>query len=109
MAEEAGVDGRAEEVASLLVQVCYAETEHQFLRELQVPAGTTVREAIMQSGVTQHLGKESVDNCQVGIYGKLKTLDTVLRERDRVEIYRSLKADPKEARRRRAKKKAASA
>jgi putative ubiquitin-RnfH superfamily antitoxin RatB of RatAB toxin-antitoxin module len=42
----------------------------------------------------------------VGIYGKKKTLDTVLRERDRIEIYRPLVADPKDSRRRRAAKKA---
>lgn len=106
---EAGRVERTDEDAVLRVQVCYAEPEHQFLRELQVPAGTTVREAIVQSGVAEYLGKEIVDNCKVGIYGKLKTLDTVLRGRDRIEIYRPLKADPKEARRRRAKKKAAGA
>lgn len=91
----------------LRVQVCYALAEQQFLRELQVPAGSTVREAIRQSGVAEYLDEEGVDNCKVGIFGKHKTLETVLRERDRVEIYRPLQADPKEARRRRADKKKA--
>jgi putative ubiquitin-RnfH superfamily antitoxin RatB of RatAB toxin-antitoxin module len=106
---EAGMVGRTEVGAVLRIQVCYAEPEHQFLRELQVSAGTTVHEAIVQSGVAAYLGEELVGNYKVGIYGKLKTLDTVLRERDRIEIYRPLKADPKEARRRRAKKKTAGA
>jgi hypothetical protein len=43
--------------------------------------------------------------CRVGIYGKLKSMDTMLRDRDRVEIYRPLIADPKESRRKRAAKK----
>jgi putative ubiquitin-RnfH superfamily antitoxin RatB of RatAB toxin-antitoxin module len=98
---------RLEDAASVHVQVCYAEPEHQFLRELQVSAGTTVHEALVQSGVIDFLKHGNIEDCKVGIYGKIKTPDTVLRDRDRVEIYRPLKADPKEARRRRAGKKAA--
>lgn len=89
------------------VQVCYALLERQFLHEMQMPAGATMREAILQSGIAEHLGEGGIDHCKVGIHGKIKTLDTVLREHDRVEIYRPLQADPKEARRRRAVKKGA--
>jgi putative ubiquitin-RnfH superfamily antitoxin RatB of RatAB toxin-antitoxin module len=73
----------------------------QFLRALRVPAGTTIEQAIAISGVLQEAPEVDLATMQVGIYAKKKTLDTVLREHDRVEIYRPLIADPKHARRRR--------
>ena len=84
------------------VQVCYALPDTAFLRTVSLPAGSTVRQAVEQSGVLeQYPGLDLAVNL-VGIYGKKKTLDTVLRQHDRVEVYRPLQADPKEARRRRA-------
>jgi putative ubiquitin-RnfH superfamily antitoxin RatB of RatAB toxin-antitoxin module len=83
------------------VQVCYASDAVQFLRALQVPAGSTLEQAIAASGVLGEVPEIDLDTMQVGIYAKKKTLDTVLREHDRVEIYRPLIADPKHARRRR--------
>ena len=91
----------------LRVQVCYAEPAAQHLRDLDMPAGATVRDAILQSGISELIAERDVEACKVGIYGKIKTLDTALRDRDRVEIYRPLLADPKEARRRRVEKKKA--
>ncbi|OYO29200.1 RnfH family protein [Janthinobacterium sp. PC23-8] len=87
---------------SLAVQVCYALPEAAFLRALNLPPGSTVQQAIEHSGLLlQHPEIDLAVN-MVGIYGKKKTLDTVLRAQDRVEVYRPLQADPKEARRRRA-------
>ncbi|MBA5688707.1 RnfH family protein [Rugamonas apoptosis] len=83
------------------IQVCYALPEQQFLRELTVDAGTTVEQAIALSGLRQAMPDIDLAALQVGIYSKKKTLDTVLREHDRVELYRPLIADPKHARRRR--------
>jgi uncharacterized protein len=83
------------------IQVCYATPDQQFLRELAVAAGTTVRQAIALSGLQQAMPGIDLATMQVGIYSKKQTLDTVLREHDRVEIYRPLIADPKHARRRR--------
>ena len=83
------------------IEVCYASDAVQFLRALRVPAGTTIEQAIALSGVLQEAPEVDLSIMQVGIYAKKKTLDTVLRERDRVEIYRPLIADPKNARRRR--------
>lgn len=84
------------------VQVCHALPDTAFLRTVRLPAGSTVRQAVEQSGVLeQYPGIDLAVNL-VGIYGKKKTLDTVLRQHDRVEVYRPLQADPKEARRRRA-------
>lgn len=83
------------------VQVCYASDAVQFLRALRVPAGTTLEQAIAASGVLAEVPGIDLTTMQVGIYAKKKALDTVLREHDRVEIYRPLIADPKNARRRR--------
>jgi putative ubiquitin-RnfH superfamily antitoxin RatB of RatAB toxin-antitoxin module len=85
----------------LNVQVCYASEGVQFLRELQVELGTTLEQAVRLSGLLEAAPEVDLDNMAVGIYAKKKTLDTVLREHDRVEIYRPLIADPKNARRRR--------
>ena len=84
------------------VQVCYALPDTAFLRTLNLPAGSTVRQAIEYSGVLHDYPDIDLAVNMVGIYGKKKTLDTVLRQHDRVEVYRPLQADPKEARRRRA-------
>ncbi len=69
---------------------------------LTVPAGTTLGQALEQSGVLREFPGIDLAVNMVGIYGKKKSLDTVLREHDRIEVYRPLQADPKEARRRRA-------
>lgn len=95
------------EVASAPVgiTVCYASDRHEWLRALEVEAGTTLGEAIERSGVLQDFPDINLTTQPVGIYAKKKTLDTVVRERDRIEIYRPLVADPKDSRRRRAAKK----
>jgi putative ubiquitin-RnfH superfamily antitoxin RatB of RatAB toxin-antitoxin module len=89
-------------MAEIVVEVCYAKPDSVFRKSLRVPAGTEVRAAIEQSGVLQVAPEIDLPTWRVGVYGKLKTLDAVLREHDRIEIYRPLIADPKEARRRRA-------
>jgi hypothetical protein len=76
----------------------------QTLRELNVPVDTTLLEAIHQSGLLRQMPEIDLTVSRVGIYGKLKSLDTMLREHDRVEIYRPLVADPKDSRRMRASK-----
>ena len=97
----------AESSSPLRVQVCYATPDRQILLDLRVPEGTSLRDAIMQSGILGQIPEIDLEVSRVGIYGKQKTLDTVLRAHDRVEIYRPLIADPKDSRRKRAAKKAA--
>jgi putative ubiquitin-RnfH superfamily antitoxin RatB of RatAB toxin-antitoxin module len=92
--------------ASLSVQVCYPAPGAPILRDLLVAAGSTLHDAIEQSGVLRQFPEIDLAQCRVGIFGKIKPLDTELRDRDRVEIYRPLIADPKESRRQRAEKKA---
>jgi len=91
--------------ASLGISVWYASDKHEWQRALQVAPGTTIGEAIERSGVLHDFPEINLTTQPVGIYAKKKTLDTVLRERDRIEIYRPLVADPKDSRRRRAAKK----
>lgn len=93
--------------STLAVLVCYASDKVEWLRALQVAPGTTIGEAIERSGVLAEFPDINLTTQPVGIYAKKKTLDTVLRERDRIEIYRPLVADPKDSRRRRAAKKEA--
>ena len=93
--------------ATIEVQVCYALPDRSFLRSLNVPAGTTIGQAVAQSGLLQAIPGIDLAVNMVGIYGKRKPLDSVLHEHDRVEVYRPLQADPKEARRRRASGKSA--
>lgn len=90
----------------ITVQVCYATPLREYFRELVVDAGATIEQAIAMSGVLQDIPGIDLTVQPVGLYGKKQPLETVLRERDRIEIYRALVADPKESRRRRAEKKA---
>lgn len=84
------------------VQVCYATPTWEFLCELSVAAGSTLEQAIRQSGLLQQAPQIDLATCAVGIHARKQPLDTVLRAHDRVEVYRALLADPKETRRRRA-------
>jgi putative ubiquitin-RnfH superfamily antitoxin RatB of RatAB toxin-antitoxin module len=95
-------------MAEIHVQVCCPFPGRPLLRELALAEGSTLRDAVHASGLLRESGLEGLDIeiCQVGVFGRKKTPDTVLREGDRVEIYRPLLADPKEARRRRAVKNA---
>ncbi|MCP3655221.1 RnfH family protein [Herbaspirillum sp.] len=90
------------EEAFLQVQLCYAAPVLQILQDLQVAPGSTIQQAILDSGLLREQPAIDLSVCKVGIFGKIKTLDTVLRTRDRIEIYRPLIADPKQSRRRRA-------
>ena len=84
------------------VEVAYARPDEQRIIELQVPPGTTVKEAIEKSGITGHFPEIDLTKNKVGIFGKLTKADAQLQPGDRVEIYRQLIADPKEARKKRA-------
>ncbi len=94
----------ADAPSTMTIQICYARADRQFLLTQSVAAGTTIQQAIQDSDLVRQAPEIDISVWRVGIFGKLKTLDTVLRERDRVEIYRPLIADPKDSRRRRAHK-----
>lgn len=88
----------------LQVEVVYALREEQVLLALEVEDGVTVRQAIARSGILQRFPEIDLARARVGIFGKLARLDARLRDSDRVEIYRSLIADPKAVRRERARR-----
>ena len=92
---------------ALRVQVCHALPYEAFLETLAVPAGSTIAHALAASGLGARFpalqAAIAAGEARVGIFGKVKTPDTVLRDGDRIEVYRPLQADPKESRRRRAK------
>ncbi len=84
------------------IEVVYALPAKQTLLRQQVAAGTTVLEAVRASGILEIHPEIDIATSKLGIFGKLVKPDTVLREKDRIEIYRPLIADPKEVRRKRA-------
>lgn len=89
--------------ATINVEVSYALPERQELVRVRLPEGATVRDAVEVSGLLQKYPDIDLDGKnKVGIFAKLTKLDTELRERDRVEIYRPLIADPKAVRKKRA-------
>jgi uncharacterized protein len=87
---------------SIHVEVAYALPYQQAIRPLQLPVGSTVEQAIRQSGILDKFPDIDLEKNKIGIFGKSSKLDAVLRDKDRVEIYRPLLADPKEVRRKRA-------
>ena len=93
MAPETGID----------VEVVYALADEQIVVPLRVPAGTSARDAVRLSGLGDRYSTIASGACVLGIYGRIVKGETVLSPGDRVEIYRGLVADPKQARRRRAR------
>lgn len=85
---------------SIEVEVVYAERERQVLRALRLPAGSTVAHAIEAARIQEDVSSDAP--CAIGIFGRLVQADHPLSDGDRVELYRPLLLDPKEARRRRA-------
>jgi putative ubiquitin-RnfH superfamily antitoxin RatB of RatAB toxin-antitoxin module len=89
-------------VDTINVEVAYALPEKQVILPVNVELGTTIGGAIVQSGIMMEFPELDVEHSEVGIFGKVATMTTVLSDGDRVEIYRPLIADPKEVRRKRA-------
>lgn len=84
------------------IEVIYALAEKQEIVTLKLPLGATVKEAIEASGLLGKYPEIDLAKNKVGVFAKLSKPDMVLRDRDRVEIYRPLIADPKEVRKQRA-------
>ena len=86
----------------IMVEVAYALPNQQLIIPVQMPLQANAEEAIQASGILTKFTEIDLQLNQIGIFGKLIKLDTVLRNLDRVEIYRPLIADPKEVRKQRA-------
>ena len=87
---------------TIKVEVVYALPASQEVVGLNLPEGTTVKQAVEASGLLAKHPEIDLLKNKLGIYAKLAKADTLLRDRDRVEIYRPLIADPKEVRKQRA-------
>ena len=86
----------------ITVEIVFAKPGEQALEQLQVAADETVESVIRQSGLLERFPEIDLKTNKVGIFGKAATLSATLRDGDRIEIYRPLIADPKEARKKRA-------
>ena len=83
----------------LVVEVVYAGPGRQVLCKVTLPPGSTLQEAIDRAGIARRLTTVDIASCKVGVFGKLRARDTLVRDGDRVELYRPLIVDPKAARR----------
>jgi putative ubiquitin-RnfH superfamily antitoxin RatB of RatAB toxin-antitoxin module len=84
------------------VQVAYSPAPREVeVVELSLPPGSTLQHALQASELLARHGLAAADVVPAGIWGRRQPADTPLRDRDRVEIYRPLRCDPKEARRQR--------
>lgn len=88
--------------ALIRVEIVYALPRTQTLLTIEAPEGITAAEAVRQSGILEKHPEINLAQAKLGVYGKHVKPETPLRDRDRVEIYRPLIADPKEVRRQRA-------
>ncbi len=84
------------------IEVVYARPDEQILLKLTAEPGITLQEAVERSGILKEYPEIDLEKVKVGIFGKAAKKDAVLKSGDRVEIYRPLIADPKEARKKRA-------
>lgn len=84
------------------IEVAYALPDQQVILSLEVPEDCSVEDAIKRSIILETYPQINLDTDKVGIFGKMCKLDTTLRNKDRIEIYRKLIADPKESRRQKA-------
>ena len=84
------------------IEVAYANLERQELVALQIPVGTTVEQAIYKSGLLSSFPEIDATDLKVGIFGNVCKVEQLVKQADRIEIYRPLIYDPKEARRQRA-------
>ena len=90
------------EPETIQIEVAYARPDKQMIIPMQVEPGTTLEQAVERSGIIGHFPEIDLAVNKVGIFGKLGKRDVVLREKDRVEIYRKLIADAKKVRKERA-------
>jgi putative ubiquitin-RnfH superfamily antitoxin RatB of RatAB toxin-antitoxin module len=84
------------------IEVAYATPQSQLILTTRIPVNYSVEEAIRASGILEEFPEIDLSENKVGIFGKLTKLGSTLQEKDRIEIYRKLIADPKAVRKQRA-------
>jgi len=80
--------------ATITVSMAYATPKEQIWHELDVAAGSTLRDVIVRSGILSEFPKIDLTKNKVGVFGKIVDVDSVVRDGDRVEIYRPITIDP---------------
>jgi uncharacterized protein len=93
------------EEGTIAVEVAYAKPEEQVVITINVPQGSTIEQVVGLSGLLSRFPEISISGLKLGIFGSVCKPEQVVKQGDRVEIYRPLTHDPKEARRKRALKK----
>ena len=77
------------------IGIAYALPQRQAWFDVEMPEGTTIKEAIERSGILKQFPEIDLEQQKVGVFGKVSKLDAVLNDGDRVEIYRPITCDPK--------------
>ena len=85
--------------SQLRIEVVLAQPERQCLRELFVEPGTTIGAAIALSGIAEEFPELDIGALSVGVWGKIAHKDFAVQDGDRIEIYRPLPVNPRDARR----------
>ena len=88
----------------ITIEVAYAKPEQQVIISLEMPEDTTVEQTIKASGILEQFPEIDTSDLKVCIFGNVCKLERLIREGDRIEVYRPLIHDPKDARRERASK-----
>ncbi len=90
-------------MSNIALSIAYATPEAQQELDVVVPAGTTLQQALALLATENATTLHADEAVATGVWGKVRPPQYVLREGDRIEMYRALKADPKQARRARVK------
>jgi uncharacterized protein len=93
-----------DETGLIEIEVAYAKLEEQIIVTIKVPHETTTEQAVKLSGLLSRFPEISISGLKLGIFGSACKPEQIVKQGDRVEIYRPLLHDPKEARRQRALK-----
>lgn len=92
-------------VKQIVVEVAYARPDMQRIVRVETAVDSTIETVIDRSGILELFPEIDLMKQKIGIFSKIKKLTDQVKEGDRIEIYRDLVCDPKEARRKRAAKK----
>jgi len=77
----------------LSIEVVFADSDVQIIQEVQLPRGATIEDGIIMSGILEQCPDIDLSNNKVGIHGMVKPVSEVLKDGDRIEIYRPITAN----------------